>query len=613
MKNISIWLCCLIFFFTQTAFSDNSVTQISKDTLPLQHHLYVNPAGSIHIPQEVVDNLGVSIIVFHSENWEIRRRYPSGYLDIYYRDNEKEKYRSLQLSLEWRRNTYYKLAFTDQDSQLYFVGYDVIANIPSGRRLTVSRNGFDLYRFSAGESAPVRVADSISLGGIDTFLYGNSYYGSAQLCGGNRCMSIDDQNKKIIWNLGSFSAYEFVEVVFEDGKAAVILRDRFDDREQGQLNKDLARYYIAIISPQGGQIVTKIVRGVPWGIRWLDGQPIYNLADSRNGFRDVFYFDFNRMSLSGELEYGTNNLEGRVAWKQNYYLNALISVLSGHTPYLLPDDKKTIKLRIVKEIDRLVDLKLNSYPNYNVKRYSVDREPLLFGLHLGRIASMLARANSLGFYEVEDSVLQYFEEKLFSLEDTVEETVRVEETGKIFTYLKLKKGIPFWADGANVPYNFASAITDGLLAVTKKLGRGETRASSLMQPLLQEEFGTRYPLKWRYWWGLGDNGWKSNQGISLNTPDYQGNLGAIAHITYRSMDAKAVLQLQRKVGGVDSLLLEHIRKLVSVGLLLPDVNEYLSYMGSPERLKTFVARRYARSTAAWELQSQVWALHSLQE
>jgi hypothetical protein len=133
------------------------------------------------------------------------------------------------------------------------------------------------------------------------------------------------------------------------------------------------------------------------------------------------------------------------------------------------------------------------------------------------------------------------------------------------------------------------------------------RAQALMQPLLELE-----PLSsatvWSYWWGLGTTGWTSSQAVSVNTPDYPGSSG-IAHITYRSMDAAALLALDRKrPGSLTSATIENFRALTARGQLLPSVNEEFQRRGETVNLDARVAMRFVRSAAPWEIQSQVWAL-----
>jgi hypothetical protein len=89
-----------------------------------------------------------------------------------------------------------------------------------------------------------------------------------------------------------------------------------------------------------------------------------------------------------------------------------------------------------------------------------------------------------------------------------------------------------------------------------------------------------------YWWGRGKNGWTESEGVSSNTLSYSGYTG-IAHISYRSMDAMAVIRL----ASVDSLfvdtsVIKNIRRLVGKGYLLPFVNQELARLGEVQKIES---------------------------
>jgi hypothetical protein len=191
----------------------------------------------------------------------------------------------------------------------------------------------------------------------------------------------------------------------------------------------------------------------------------------------------------------------------------------------------------------------------------------------------------------------------------VEELTVAEDSGSVYTALGYRRGSDFWADGANVPYNYTSGYVDGLLGAGPGDAATVALALELMEPLLRgEDIAT--VDSWPYWWARGREGWSASESISLNTPDYAGFVG-VAHITYRSMDAAAVLRLRdAQVGSVPNEVVANLARLVAGGQLLPWVQERLpDTMKQP--LAERVAYRYARSAAPWEFQSQVWALNQL--
>ena len=136
------------------------------------------------------------------------------------------------------------------------------------------------------------------------------------------------------------------------------------------------------------------------------------------------------------------------------------------------------------------------------------------------------------------------------------------------------------------------------------------RAVALLQPLLrQESLGSA--STWNYWWGPGFDGWGAESRLSANTPAYSGSRG-LAHISYRSLDALAVLRLAAlEPASVAPDVVARLRLLVERGQLLPWVNSEITQSGRPVSLSLAAGYRYARSAGPWELEGQVWALERL--
>lgn len=196
------------------------------------------------------------------------------------------------------------------------------------------------------------------------------------------------------------------------------------------------------------------------------------------------------------------------------------------------------------------------------------------------------------------------------LDETVERQVSLSAEFKGLRTLAYRRGVPFWADGTNVPHNYVSGYLSGLLANGDE--KGVQHARKLAKFILVAEFSENLPISWRYWAATGDAGWSEQEGVSLNTPVWGGNGGASAHITYRSMDAVALAQLQRLApDSVPRKLVEHFGDLAKRGWILPFVNEELRIQSRARMLDAEVGRYYSRSAAAWELQSQVAALRSI--
>ena len=149
------------------------------------------------------------------------------------------------------------------------------------------------------------------------------------------------------------------------------------------------------------------------GICRLKGVPVYRLAKTGPEYIQVFNYDLNRMWPGGIMEYGANNLEGRIAWSQVYYLHGLLSILSGQVPHLAPDKNGILQRRVKDELQLVISLSEKEYPGYRVKRYSIDREPLLFALHLGRIAALLVRSQKMKGLFIPGDYLEKFSKKCY--------------------------------------------------------------------------------------------------------------------------------------------------------------------------------------------------------
>ncbi|MBK8451892.1 MAG: hypothetical protein WAQ53_09265 [Thiofilum sp.] len=556
---------------------------------------------------------GHEITIFNGEYWKVFKQHPSGIITLHYKDKKSNQFIEFSLPRAWRFNWFPMLHLEANKGDLYIIIYDVKENAPSGRTLETIRNGFDVYRITPNKDAlPERIAENLQLGGIDTTLYGSLEHDSLHLCGDNKCVSVT-KSGVLEWQLASLSSYEWVELVFHKQNAAAIIRKRYDDRSDGLLTNEFSTYSLVLFNNKDIKHLESAPNdGIPWHLKWQENQqhPTYRLATTQKDLIKLFYYDFNRMRYQGLIDFGANNFEGRIAWSQTYYLHGLLSLIEGKLLALVPKDLELLKQRIVSEISLLSQLCKEDYPSFRVKRYSLEREPVLFALHLGRIAHLLVRTQAiLGTSDINDCLPKLTIE-LTQLTHTIEQlsSSYVQNLGNI-SYLYYRKGMPFWADGVNVPYNYVSGYVEGLLSINNN---SIEKAETLLSPLLLNEFLNKTPQLWRYWWGVGDQGWNSRDQISLNTPSYSGNKGAMAHITYRTMDAKALLALENLNSTlVEKELIMHFQKLTQEGWLLPDMNEYWVKKNKTVLPNPIVAKRYPRSTSPWELQSQPWAIQSI--
>ncbi|UUD64065.1 hypothetical protein D16iCDA_20715 [Pseudomonas seleniipraecipitans] len=501
--------------------------------------------------------------------------------------------------------------------RLLFVSYDVVRNIPSGRKLSVTQPGFDVYEITPGtQGEPDIVAAGVDLGGgLDSIVYGRVQEEKITLCAEKQCADIKPGGKVNHWSVDELEGYEFVEVAFDADSAYALVRKQWDDRVDGNLTADDARLSLVRLSPDKADLEPITTNGTPYELVVNDKKPSWKVASSAEELSDLLLYEFSRMPNGGGISFGDNNLEGRVAWNQVYYLNGLISLAQGDLGVSSPGLVEYARRRVRAEVDLIARLADSDYPGYRVKRYSLDREPLLFSLHLGRIASLLERTEQAGLgTPAVKNALASIKKELLSFEHTVEHPIGCQlVVGEICRTLAYRQGYPFWADGVNVPYNYVSGYVGGLLAVSNDAASVDY-AAELMVPLLVQEKFSELPKTWRYWGFEGQKGWGYSNGKSLNTSDWVGNQAGldIAHITYRSMDATTLLILNiHRPDVVNAETVVHIKKLVSAGMLLPSVNEFFYQTDSVATLDSVVSARYSRSTQAWQIQSQIWALSDL--
>lgn len=553
--------------------------------------------------------------IFSENNWKVYRSYPSGHLDIFLIDDSGKEVR-LDISPSWRRDTYPMLIMSVPD-RLIVVGYDVVRNVPSGRSLSVTQPGFDLFEITPEtHGEPRAIARGLDLnGGIDSIVYGRILTSHISICAEIRCVDIGLEGKINAWPTDNLQGYEFIEVAFGRNSAYALSRKKWDDRFDGELREEHAEFFLVTLSPNNTSIEKIHGDGIPFALDASTDRPTWKTASSLEDLRDLIVYELSRMRNGGLIDFGENNLEGRVAWSQVYYLNGLISIATGELAFSDTDLEKYARNRAEAELNLIAGLANTDFPGYRVKRYSIDREPLLFALHLGRIANLLARAKKNNIRSpLAHVALGKLKTELQSFSHTVEEPVDCQlPDSSICQTLAYRQGYPFWADGINVPFNFVSGYVGGLLSVTSD-ELSLQFSHRLMQPLRVQEKFNELPASWRYWWSDGQNGWTYQNGDSLNTPEWPGNASGmdLAHITYRSMDAIALILLHEKLkDGSMSAEIAHIRRLVSMGLLLPAVNEAFEGSNSRAVLDRLVAKRYSRSNQAWQIQSQVWALSDL--
>lgn len=592
--NMKFLIMLIMIFFSQSSFAKH---EINVEDLVLNSN---------------------EILVFNESNWIVTRNIYNNNIRVNYSFISFDNILPLNLS----KDNILQDIQIDKNGNLYLILYDAINNTPSGRSLTGVTNHSQIVFVDVHSKSVSILSTSLDLGGIDTALSSSQWGNGIAVCSINRCYSVENDNGVTDWdksrwkNLYIFndlneSAIEFVEVSFNDNQKIVsaIMRKTYDSRFNGNLTKDYADYYLVVFDDERLFHFEKIKDDVPWGLDFNNIVVNYKLASQAKNKIDVFYYDLERLTKNGKLQIAANNLEGRIVWSQLYYLNGIINAISLTSNN--NDIKQKLKSKLEKEVGLISELCNTEYPGLKVKRYSVEREPIDIALHLGLVNDFLYKIrsdNSLDIVsrKINACIIKNFD-LIYRFENTLESDRKTRFEGKYISYPYFKIGYPFWADGANLPYNYVSGISLGLLNYPNY--KDYSKIMEYLTPLLSEiQKISNADLAWRYWWGIGNSGWNETQNVSFNTPNYIGNRDGLAHITYLTIDAKAVLSLNKRVE-LDEKIIHRIENMTKKGLLLPSVNEFYSE-NKMLTLETIPRLRYSRASAIWELQSQPYALIS---
>ena len=357
--------------------------------------------------------------------------------------------------------------------------------------------------------------------------------------------------------------------------------------------------------------------GVPYALRVVGEQVETSDARSAADFARMLHFDLDRLN-GGWLEYGTDNVEGRIPWSQIYYLNGYLDFLrlsaSGRPWTAFEAPLAHIRQRLAEEIRILNSHWLSG--RFRTRAFSVDRSLQLFAVQTARLLLLFDRYHQELAAPTDVSALDDMREAVSQLEGHIDLLVRSGEPPSWIpeghAHLAWPKGSAFAFDGLNVPYNHQNEWAYGVLRA------GNVRDAAAPLEIIQH-FLRRIapdgvlPLTgiWSYWWGRAYDGWDEQAGISVNTPAYPGDKGS-AWISFRSIDVMSALaaaeQLPDRIAG---RLYASAARLVEHGLVYPFVSYELQRAGFHALPDEKVARRYARISSPWEVQNAAWAYAAL--
>lgn len=354
--------------------------------------------------------------------------------------------------------------------------------------------------------------------------------------------------------------------------------------------------------------------GIPFGLHVADGEVALRFASSPRSLAAMLEFDLQRTN-SGWLEFGTDNIEGRIPWSQIYYLNGFLDfLLLGNGDREAWGAFAPVLAGMRTRLDQEVPIALGHWQagRFETRAFTVDRSPALFAVQTSRLLLLAARyarelngARHLPGYRGLRAAVTTLDGHIDVL------THRGQDPHwwpPGTPYLKWPKGSAFPFDGLNVPYNHQNEWAYALL----RAGSGERSVSTakaiVAQFVRRIAPGGRLPLAgtWDYWWGQAYDGWRKDEGVSVNTPEYDGDhLKAAA--SFRSIDAMSALAAAPMLGPVTrSQLRSSAAALIRKGALYPFVGYELRRAGLEVELPQAVVRRHIRVSSPWELQNAAW-------
>ncbi len=535
-----------------------------------------------------------------NSNWLVYRVWPQGYNAIYY------SFPKMPL-VPVADNGFTRLLprkFLEHNSDLFMVAYST-DKYKSGNRQPV-----EVWKFDSVTGKANLLAENLVVGGIEGHLHVSVGSDWIDICDQDSCVSIDYVGQQTNWIINNDLVNRvIVEATFTDDGVFTILRSDIATIKSGVPPYSI-RFLPRQTSGYPARTVANVSDCIPFNLRIENSEVKWSCARTRQEIAELMQFDLRRLPHGGLSDLGLPNKDGRIAWSQIYTVGTLLNLSAKYTPKLWhAGDWSEFKLLASSAVSLIAKQGESDLSGFYATRYSVGQEPLLFAVHLGRIAAFFddARADGITtpFVELVSAAVHF---ELVTLMNTLETMTQI---GGFHT-LSFRRGAAFWADGVNTPYNLLSAYALGLLSSGKNTHADVILAKQIMAPIITVE-SLSTDSSWHYWWGLGASGWTADMEISTNTPNYNGNV-SIADISYRSMDAVALLKLAGMESNAVPLdIVNALREYVMTGRLLPSVNLYLIRMGTPVVLNEAAAMVRARSAAPWEIHDQLFALESLMD
>ena len=407
-----------------------------------------------------------------------------------------------------------------------------------------------------------------------------------------------------------------IEVKFTSNGPAVLCR---------ALEGGVSPYFLNFIG-EGRKEYFDMVDGIPWRLVYSQESDAVSISRAKTPeeIMEMFVWDLSNNQQGGVLEFGINNIEGRIPWSQIYYLNGLMDLLllanvNKDARLIFHDVLGDIAQRVMVEIESLDDL-LDREGGFHTKGFTYDRSPALFSVQTSRLLLLFDRYTE----EFPGAVPLRNINKLYKMVADLDghiETLAYKGESEAWmklggAHLRWPKCSAFYFDGMAVPFNHQNEWAYSLFNAARVRDQAPDVPSLNDQrniiEFFMERLGDRkgFPStdKWYYWYGHAYDGWTKEDKLSCNMPEYVGDHG-LAWISFRTIDFMSVLAAIDFMGELDkNQLLDSGFDTVRDGRVYPFAARSILDHGRIPQIKVSVLERYYRASSPWELSNTPWAL-----
>ena len=366
--------------------------------------------------------------------------------------------------------------------------------------------------------------------------------------------------------------------------------------------------------------------GIPWLLSYAKDKGVVSVrrAKSQGDILEMFRWDLRNSQQSGLLEFGINNIEGRIPWSQIYYINGLMDLLLLID---IHDGAKDIFLSMVPDLLQRVAIEIRSLDDlldqpmgFHSKGFTHDRSMALFAVQTSRLLLLFDRYLEDFPYAPPLKNIHKLAHSVANLEGHIEVLAREGENVAWMkqgtAHLRWPKCSSFYFDGMPVPYNHQNEWAYSLFNGARVRGFSPNSQSlddqrqiiSFFLEKLGKNGGFPDVSGWYYWYGHAFDGWGQVDNLSCNMPKYSGDRG-LAWISFRTIDLMSVLSALDFMTVTDrESLLDSAFNTVKEGGVYPFASRSLIALGKIPQVRMSVLERYFRATSPWELSNTPWAL-----